>query len=972
MVVVADASPHLLRRTLASLRNQQTPLLEILVVCVDPDARRIALSDAADDTRVRIVGAASVSDGRSVGVRRARGRRLVLATAGDVYLPGAVTAALGVADDGPVVLAQAGDPSGPTTLERDPQVAASLRLGRLVLAEVDAATLDDDAEGAASAARHLRDGFTLTAGPAYVDARSEPPPPHTPRADPLPGLAARVDGDLAVLGALDHAPAARSYAAAGALLGLRPFLEAAEVASPADWTVLAAHAERLWEVAGHRVDELDVVPRALVRLAALDRRDDLVALVTARRFAGADVAARVEDGAVYADLGVDLPRSDLLVADHESRLRACARRLLAAGDELVIELLAGVRHVDQRELPEVEAVLVSGERTVRCEVEVATDHAVDRWFGEAEHDHPAGLVRVRVPAAELVAGEWAVELTWRTQGLVRHGRVDELDHHGSAGRRSLLVGPGAVRLVQAGSSVTVRVTERGDDLPAEVQALDVDARGVHLTLAGEPDAVWLAGAGTRVEAVRQHGRTWTVPLDHDVWGLGERPLPSGQYRLQAERSGAPLPARLSAALVDRVPEETRTPNHRAMLLRGAEDGLVVRLEPALDDDEAGRRAQRVLQQEYARVVEPVDPHLVYFQSFTGQWVNDHPAAIQQELARRRSDLDLRWLVADASCPAPAGATAVLHRSRDWYDVLARAGHIVTNIELDRWFRRRPGQQILQTFHGYPSKTMGLGLWRSRGLLPSHLEQQLDHTSRTWNALLTPDPAMDEYYRREYAYDGRILALGYPRDDVLVGPDRRAVRTDTRHRLGIAPGQRAVLYAPTWRDDLATNFRAAEAVHHLDVEAAAAALGDDYVLLLRGHRFHASGRTSGSRVLDVTTYPDVNDLILAADVAVLDYSSMRFDVALTGRPMVFLVPDLDDYGSRTRGFLWDFGETAPGPWVRDTAGVVAALRDLDALAEQWADRIAAFNARYNSLQDGHAAERVVAEFFGDLPDPVTDA
>jgi CDP-glycerol glycerophosphotransferase len=232
--------------------------------------------------------------------------------------------------------------------------------------------------------------------------------------------------------------------------------------------------------------------------------------------------------------------------------------------------------------------------------------------------------------------------------------------------------------------------------------------------------------------------------------------------------------------------------------------------------------------------------------------------------------------------------------------------------------------------------------------------------------------MDEYYRREYAYDGRILALGYPRDDVLVGPDRRAVRTDTRHRLGIAPGQRAVLYAPTWRDDLATNFRAAEAVHHLDVEAAAAALGDDYVLLLRGHRFHASGRTSGSRVLDVTTYPDVNDLILAADVAVLDYSSMRFDVALTGRPMVFLVPDLDDYGSRTRGFLWDFGETAPGPWVRDTAGVVAALRDLDALAEQWADRIAAFNARYNSLQDGHAAERVVAEFFGDLPDPVTDA
>jgi CDP-glycerol glycerophosphotransferase (TagB/SpsB family) len=300
---------------------------------------------------------------------------------------------------------------------------------------------------------------------------------------------------------------------------------------------------------------------------------------------------------------------------------------------------------------------------------------------------------------------------------------------------------------------------------------------------------------------------------------------------------------------------------------------------------------------------------------------------------------------------------VLFRSRAWYDVLARASHVVTNIELERWFRRRPGQQVLQTFHGYPSKTMGLGLWRSRGLLPSHLEQQLDHTSRTWNALVTPDPAMDEHYRREYAYEGRILALGYPRDDVLVGPDRHDVRSRTRQALGIDPDQRAVLYAPTWRDDLATNFRAAEAVHHLDVERAAADLGSDYVLLLRGHRFHAGGGRSGSRVVDVTGYPEVNDLILAADAAVLDYSSLRFDFALTGRPMVFLVPDLQEYARGSRQFLFPFEDSAPGPFVHDTAGVVQQLLD-PTLAKRYADEIAAFNARYNPWQDGRAAARVV--------------
>jgi hypothetical protein len=53
-------------------------------------------------------------------------------------------------------------------------------------------------------------------------------------------------------------------------------------------------------------------------------------------------------------------------------------------------------------------------------------------------------------------------------------------------------------------------------------------------------------------------------------------------------------------------------------------------------------------------------------------------------------------------------------------------------------------------------------------------------------------------------------------------------------------------------------------------------------------------------------------------------------------------------------------------VRDTPGVVDALRDLDGLAARWAEPLAEFNARYNTLQDGHASERVVAVFFADLP------
>ena len=157
------------------------------------------------------------------------------------------------------------------------------------------------------------------------------------------------------------------------------------------------------------------------------------------------------------------------------------------------------------------------------------------------------------------------------------------------------------------------------------------------------------------------------------------------------------------------------------------------------------------------------------------------------------------------------------------------------------------------------------------------------------------------------------------------------------------------------------------VSHLDLEAARRALGDDYVFLLRGHRFHirAAGRTSeAGRAVDVTDYPEINDLILAADVAVLDYSSLRFDFSLTGRPMVFLVPDLADYAGGVRGFLYDFAESAPGPLLDTTDQVVAALRDLDRVRADHADAYAAFHARFNACMDGTSARRVVEAFFGD--------
>ena len=117
------------------------------------------------------------------------------------------------------------------------------------------------------------------------------------------------------------------------------------------------------------------------------------------------------------------------------------------------------------------------------------------------------------------------------------------------------------------------------------------------------------------------------------------------------------------------------------------------------------------------------------------------------------------------------------------------------------------------------------------------------------------------------------------------------------------------------------------------------------------------------MLDVSSYPEINDLILASDAAVLDYSSLRFDFALTGKPMVFLVPDLETYSGASRGFLYPFTESAPGPLVATTDEVIDLLRDLDGLRTATSTDLAAFNATYNTWHDGAAAARVVDALLG---------
>jgi CDP-glycerol glycerophosphotransferase len=484
----------------------------------------------------------------------------------------------------------------------------------------------------------------------------------------------------------------------------------------------------------------------------------------------------------------------------------------------------------------------------------------------------------------------------------------------------------------------------------------------HVAITTRSKKVHSVGPRTAVDGERFEA---SHPLDHEAWRFGRRPLPSGEHDLTLRvwtTTGelVDIPLRMGTEVVDDLPWPVLTDAHQGRVLRGPEGRVRVSLSRPFEEVR-GRRQQRLLRETYARPASLTRG--VLMRSYFGEQATDNGLSIQKELQRRGSDLPVYWAVQDRSVPVPEGGIPVVVHSREWYELLFSVQYYVDNMYQPAYHEKPDGQVIVQTFHGYPFKQMGHPHWRNLGL-PQTQVDAYDRRAAEWDYLVSPAGYATPLLRRDFRYGGEVLEIGYPRNDVLLSDEAETIRAQTRASLGVREGQTAVLYAPTFRDYLAKRDNRAAMADFFDFDAAADALGSDVVMLVRGHAFNARSRHRVGhkrQVVDVTDYPEVSDLYLAADAAIVDYSSLRFDFGVTGKPMIFHVPDLQRYRD-TRAFLFDFEPSAPGPLVATTQEVVELLRDLDGMRARHAEQYATFRSTYLHLEDGHAGRRFVDAVF----------
>ncbi|MGA5419648.1 bifunctional glycosyltransferase/CDP-glycerol:glycerophosphate glycerophosphotransferase [Streptomyces lavendulocolor] len=354
---------------------------------------------------------------------------------------------------------------------------------------------------------------------------------------------------------------------------------------------------------------------------------------------------------------------------------------------------------------------------------------------------------------------------------------------------------------------------------------------------------------------------------------------------------------------------------------------------------------------------PVREDRAVFAAYWNRGYACSPAAIEERVRELAPHVRTAWICAPEHAHTVPPATRRLRPgTAAYWTALARSKYLVNNVNFDRRLVKRRDQLLVQTQHGTPLKHMGLDLQfrpaAGRGTDFAQLLRNIDK----WDALVSANRHSSLVWERVYPAAYRTLEFGSPRNDVF----QRATASDVallRESLRIPEGHTAILYAPTHRDYAHPQPRL------LDLERLLLTLGPRYVVLARPHPTHGSPvATDGNpRIIDVSGHGSVEELCLASDALLTDYSSLMFDYAGLDRPIVVHTEDWTAYDA-TRGTYFDLRAFPPGAVARTEDELIDIFVTGHWRGSRSAQLRAAFRARFCPYDDGHAAERVVRHLF----------
>ena len=349
---------------------------------------------------------------------------------------------------------------------------------------------------------------------------------------------------------------------------------------------------------------------------------------------------------------------------------------------------------------------------------------------------------------------------------------------------------------------------------------------------------------------------------------------------------------------------------------------------------------------------------IVFINFNGQGYGCNPKYVAEELIRERVPCELVWLVHDLSTDLPEKIQKIQYGSKRAKYELYTAGVWVSNVRNDQGIKKRKSQFYIQTWHAsYSLKLVEKDALKKLGLIGERIEKESKHDGQMTDLFLSNSKMQTDEIRKSFWYNGRILEKGLPRNDILLSRDREMIATKVRRKLGLKEAEKVVLFAPTFRDDHSTPFMVN---FERLLQNISCLYNSTCKLLLRLHPNDVQNGFFSDRafdgVMDVSSYPDVQELLLVSDMLITDYSTSVFDFTLLDRDIIIFAPDVEKY-KRKRGLKPVFDQL-PYPKAFNEEQLEEIIRNYNLRGQKVRNR--QMNEWYGSYDEGEASQAVCSE------------
>ena len=347
---------------------------------------------------------------------------------------------------------------------------------------------------------------------------------------------------------------------------------------------------------------------------------------------------------------------------------------------------------------------------------------------------------------------------------------------------------------------------------------------------------------------------------------------------------------------------------------------------------------------------PVRRNKIVFNNFRGHGYGDSPKYIAEEIIRQGLNYDMVWLVDNMNLKFPSEVRKVSLSSIRTSFELSTAKVIISNVKVSLPYHKKRSQYYIQTWHGSVS-FKDIEKDAKEKLQPQYLKETIAD-SKLIDLFLSCNSIQTHEIQTSFWYDGDIYECGSPRNDMYYKSVQ--YKDNVKKCLGLSLDTKIVLYAPTFRDDHRTD------VYNLDLEkikkSLAANFGGEWCVLVRLHP-NVMGKNIVElcdNTIDVTSYPDMQELLLISNILITDYSSTIYDAAIMRKIVLLYAPDLEEYKEK-RG-LKPFYFTLPTRINQTNDELLEYISEFD--ETMYMQRLKGFLSTFRVFDDGNASKRVV--------------